>query len=261
MSQQGFDADMGERLDRMYRTRDVLRRRRLVREAIAARPGEHILDVGCGPGFYLAELLDAVGSDGSLVGMDSSTAMLAIAARQCEGHDNVTLRAGDATALPVDDASVDAAFSVQVLEYVRDVTAALAEMHRALKGGGRVVVWDVDWSTVSWYSSDQPRMDRILRAWDEHLAHPSLPRTLAARMRIAGFNDVSFEPHVFASSEYDTETYGVSGIPLIEDFVAGRAGIDSGEAARWAAEQRDLGDRGEFFFSCTQFCFRGTKPA
>jgi SAM-dependent methyltransferase len=231
----------------------------LVREAIAAGPGERILDVGCGGGFYLSELLDAVGAEGSLVGVDSSAAMLSIAARRCEGHDNVTFREGDATALLVDDADFDAAFSVQVLEYVPDVNAALVEMHRALRPGGRIVVWDIDWATVSWHSADPDRMSRVLRVWDDHLADPSLPRTLATRMQAAGFRDVTFQGHVFATGEFDPETYGVAMIPLIEDFVAGRAEVGPDEAAAWASEQRDLGDRNEFFFSCTQFCFQGTK--
>jgi tRNA A58 N-methylase Trm61 len=42
--------------------RDIVRRRNLVHEAIAVQRGERILDVGCGPGFFVAELLDAVGS-------------------------------------------------------------------------------------------------------------------------------------------------------------------------------------------------------
>jgi len=92
MSQLPFDEETSQRLEKRCRTRDALRRRRLVREAVGARVGERILDVGCGGGFYLAELLDAIGADGSLVGVDSSPAMLAIAARRCDGHDNVTFR-------------------------------------------------------------------------------------------------------------------------------------------------------------------------
>jgi SAM-dependent methyltransferase len=49
--------------------------------------------------------------------------------------------------------SFDRALSVQVLEYVSDPAAALADLHRALRPGGRLVVWDVDWSTVSWHST------------------------------------------------------------------------------------------------------------
>jgi ubiquinone/menaquinone biosynthesis C-methylase UbiE len=70
--------------------------------------------------------------------------MLALAARRCEGRENVQLHEADATSLPVADASFDSAVCVQVLEYVTDVPAGLGELYRALRPGGRVVVWDVD---------------------------------------------------------------------------------------------------------------------
>ena len=188
MSQIEFDESTVRRLEVLYRTRDVLRRRQLVRDALGVAPGERILDVGCGPGFYVAELLERVGSDGSVVGIDSSQPMLAVAAHRSEGHDNVSFHEADATSLPVEDASFDAALSVQVLEYVADVPAALAEMYRALRAGGRLVVWDVDWATLSLHTTDPARTERILRAWDGHLAHPSLPQTLTAQLQAAGFD-------------------------------------------------------------------------
>jgi arsenite methyltransferase len=254
-----FDEEVAKQLEVVYHRQDVLRRRRLVREALRAQPGERILDVGCGPGFYLADLLESVGPDGSLVGVDSSPASLAVAARRCEGHPNVTLREGEATALPVEDGTFDAALIVQVLEYVNDATAALAEISRALRPGGRVVVWDIDWSTVSWHSADPARMTGVLQTWDEHLAHPALPRTLASRLRLAGFGQVAFEAYPFASVEFDPERYAAAIMPLIRNFVAGRGRITEEDADAWADEQRELGDRGEYFFCCTQFCFTGTK--
>jgi hypothetical protein len=78
-------------------------------------------------------------------------------------------------------------------------------------------------------------------------------------MRTAGFRNVTSEAHVFASIEFDAETYGVALIPLIEDFVAGRASISRDEAAAWRAEQEQLGSLGEYYFSCTQFCFQGIR--
>jgi SAM-dependent methyltransferase len=148
----------------LYGTRDVLRRRQLVHDALGAAPGERILDVGCGPGFYVAELLERVGSDGSVVGIDSSQPMLKVAAHRSEGH-NVEFHEADATSLPVENASFDAALSVQVLEYVAEVPAALAEIFRALRAGGRLVVWDVDWATVSLHTTDPARTGRVLRSW------------------------------------------------------------------------------------------------
>ncbi|MGH8978163.1 MAG: methyltransferase domain-containing protein, partial [Acidimicrobiia bacterium] len=144
MTQVVFDDNIAAQLEQLYATADVLRRRALVRDALAARPGEDILDVGCGPGFYAAEIREQIGATGSIVGIDASESMLAIATHRCEAHDNVRFEQGVATSLPVDDASFDAALSVQVLEYVEDVATALAEIHRALRPSGRVVIWDVD---------------------------------------------------------------------------------------------------------------------
>jgi arsenite methyltransferase len=63
MSRLAFDEDEARQIEALYRI-DAARRRGLVREALGAQPGERILDVGCGPGFYCAELLDEVGTAG-----------------------------------------------------------------------------------------------------------------------------------------------------------------------------------------------------
>ena len=80
-----------------------------------------------------------MGSTGTVTGIDASPQTLALARRRTQGRGNVTLYQADATALPVSDAVFDAALSVQVLEYVADVDAALAELQRVLRPGGRLV--------------------------------------------------------------------------------------------------------------------------
>ena len=260
MSQVEFDEAMATRVEALYRIGDAARRRRIVRAALGAASGERILDVGCGPGFFCAELAEEVGPSGSVVGVDSSSAMLELAARRCAAHEGVELRPGDAVSLPVDDAGFDAALCVQVLEYVPDPTVALSEMHRALRPGGRVLVWDVDWATVSLHAQDPALTEKVLRAWDEHLTHPSLPRTLAPRLRSAGFEEVRMEAHPFATCELDPETYGAAMLPFVGAFVVGRNGITSEQAQAWLAEQEQLGQRADFYFSSTQLCFTAIKP-
>ena len=260
MSQLVFDEAAARRIEALYRIGDAVRRRELVRAALRAATGERILDVGCGPGYYCAELLQEVGPSGEVVGVDGSPAMLELAARRCAEYENVEFHEADATSLPVSDGSFDGVLCVQVLEYVADPTAGLAQMHRALRPGGRVVVWDVDWRTVSLHSRDPARTEAVLRAWDEHLAHATLPRTLGTRLRAAGFEDVRMEAHAFATSEFDPDGYGPALIPFIGDFVAGRQGIGEEEAQAWVAEQRELGQRGEFYFASTQCCFTAVKP-
>jgi len=260
MARLEFDERLAEQMETIYRARDIVRRRRLVYEALRAEPGERVLDVGCGPGFYAAELLEQVGPGGSVAAVDASPAMLALAARRCEGRANVSFHEGDATALPVAHASFDRAVCVQVLEYVPEVDAALREIHGALRPGGRAVVWDIDWATLSMRSADPVRMERTLRAWDEHLHDPSLPRTLAPRMRAAGFAEVTMDGHAFVTAELTADAFGSALLPLIEENVAKAAEIGPEGARAWADEQRGLGERGEFYFACVQFCFTGMRP-
>jgi len=256
-----FDEEVAQRLEVAYASADTRRRRTLVREALAAQPGERVLDIGCGPGFYVAELLDEVGPEGSVVGVDSSPPMLAMAARRTDGRANVTLLEGEATALPVEDAEFDAALSVQVFEYIDDIPAALAEVRRTLRPGGRVLIWDVDWATISLRTADEARMRRVLDAWDEHLADPSLPRRLTAELRAAGFADPRMQGHVFATNELVPDTYGGFVVPFLERFVIDAGTAPQDVARSWADEQRELAQRGEFYFSVIQFCFTATVAA
>ena len=254
MSQLEFNEQMAAELEAVYSRRDIRRRRALVHEALGAAPGDRVVDAGCGPGFYVAETLERVGPEGSVVGVDASGPMLSLAAKRCEGHSNVAFHEGDVTALPVADADFDRALSVQVLEYVEDIPAALAELHRVLRPGGRALIWDVDWATVSWHSDDPARMERFLAAWDEHLSDPILPRRLSADLRAVGFQDVEMQGHAFVTDDVTDESYAGALVPLMADYV----GTD--EAQDWASEQRELQARGESYFACIQFCFTGTRP-
>jgi arsenite methyltransferase len=260
MSQLEFDEQEAKHLEAMYEIGDARRRRALARAALAAAPGERILDVGCGPGFYCAELLAEVGESGSVTGVDSSAAMLALAARRCAGHDNVELLEGEAVALPVPDESFDAALAVQVIEYVAEVEEALAEFRRALRPGGRVLIWDIDWDTLSLYSGDAELTERVIRAWDEHLAHRTVPRTLAGLLRAAGFEEVSMTAHAFATLGQDPDSWAAALVPFLGSFVAGRGDVSEEEAKAWVADQRRLAERGDFYFGCIQFCFTARKP-
>lgn len=255
-----FESETAKNLEAAYRRRDVIRRRELVREGLAAQAGERILDVGCGLGFYLTELADEVGPDGAVTGIDRSEQMLAYAKEKIAGMPNASLLVGEATELPVPDASFDAAISVQVLEYVADLEAALAELYRALRPGGRAVLWDVDWHSLAWHSEDPARMRDALAAWDAHLAHPALPRTLASSLRDAGFAEPEMTGHTFTTLSLDPESYAAIGMPLIKDFIAAVESFGPERAEAWADEQRELDARGDFFFSAVQYRFVATRP-
>jgi arsenite methyltransferase len=253
MTQLVFDERVAAQLEAFYRRREVRRRRALVLEALAPEPGDAILDVGCGPGFYVADLLEC---GATVTGVDPSPAMLAMARRRAPG---ASLLEGAATQLPVEAGAFDRALSVQVLEYVADVDGALAELRRVLRPGGRLLIWDIDWSTLSWHSRDAARMTRMLAAWDRHLADPVLPRTLAAALRRAGFTDVQRHAHVFDTTAMDPETFGGNLPMIIRDYLSGLADVDQDDATAWLAELRELDADGEYSFTFTQFGFTATR--
>jgi arsenite methyltransferase len=108
-------------------------------------PGERIVDVGCGAGFDSLIAARMVGTEGSVVGVDMTPAMLAKARQSAAeaGSANVTFREGYAEALPVPDGWADVVISNGALNLVPDKAAALAEMARVLKPGGRAQIADI----------------------------------------------------------------------------------------------------------------------
>jgi ubiquinone/menaquinone biosynthesis C-methylase UbiE len=106
---------------------------------------EHVVDVGSGAGLDSLIASQMVGADGHVIGVDMTPAMLA-RARQGAADlplQNVEFRDGYAEALPVPDGWADVVISNGVLNLAPDKAAALGEMHRALKPGGRLQIADI----------------------------------------------------------------------------------------------------------------------
>ena len=148
--------------------------------------------------------------------------MLAIARRQ---RRPVEYGLGDALALPFADEHFDVAVCTQVYEYVDDIAAALAEARRVLRPGGRLLVLDTDWDSIVWHSSDRERMERVLAAWNEHLADPYLPRRLPGLMRAAGLEPTASAIIPILNVGADRNTYSAGMIGLVAAYVAGRGGV------------------------------------
>jgi ubiquinone/menaquinone biosynthesis C-methylase UbiE len=250
-----FDSEMSSRLEKQY-TRPAMVLRRAHALALAApKLGEDVLDVGSGPGFLTADLAAGVGESGSVLGIDQSDAMLSIATRRCAPWPQARIEAGDAIALGGDDGRFDLVVSTQVLEYVAEIDRALAEIARVLRPGGRTVLLASDWRAVAWHSSDDARMDRMLAAWEEHLAHPALPRTLGKRLEDAGLRVDRIERHSIIERGDDRTGYSTMLLGAIGGFAPGRRGISEEEAAAWAEDQEALRASGAFHFSMGQYFF------
>jgi SAM-dependent methyltransferase len=133
----------------------------------APQPGERVLDVACGAGAVTAAAAQTVGPAGAVLGIDLSQAMVEAAARhlQALGLDRATTARMDAEQLALPDAGVDLVLCALGLMYLPDPDAALREMLRVLRPGGRAVfaVWGerarCGWASVFGIVDDEVRSE------------------------------------------------------------------------------------------------------
>lgn len=165
-------------------------------ELMDVREGNRVLDVGCGPGSDTLALAELVGDGGEVVGVDADPEMIEEAnsrAATAGLGDRVVHRAGDASSLPFDDGHFDACRSERVVQHLTDPRAGLAEMIRVTQPGGRIVVLDTDYASVS-VSTELPEIERRLAdQWRTMANSPYAPRLLPRWFNESGLTDVAVE--------------------------------------------------------------------
>jgi len=116
-----------------------------LREALAPAPGQRLLEVGPGTGYYALDVAGWVAPGGRLDVFDLQQEMLDHTMRRAaeRGVENIVPTQGDARSLPYEDATFDAAYLVTVLGEIPDQEAALRELARVVRPGGRVVVGEL----------------------------------------------------------------------------------------------------------------------
>ncbi|MFV2090589.1 MAG: class I SAM-dependent methyltransferase, partial [Pseudomonadales bacterium] len=128
--------------------------------------GQVIADYGCGPGALAIELARRVGDEGRVIGLDINPTFLEKTQALADQHqltERVETKLIEDDRIPLSDQSVDRILCKNVLEYVPDPTATIAEFYRVVRPGGIAHVSDSDWGAVMFEPSGE-RFARIMRA-------------------------------------------------------------------------------------------------
>ena len=241
--------DLAAAQQQLARCLDLVARRVVVLEALDAGPGDNVVEVGCGAGLCLREIGVAVGATGSVLGIELSAEQATAAREHCRDLANVRIEQGNLTAMPIDDAKVDAAVSVQVLEYVPAVEAALAEIGRVTRPGGRFVNVATNWGSLFWSGGDPNLTRQVLSVWEHHAPHPNLPVALPSLLRGHGYGGVTQRPVTILNRRFCPNSFSWGAARLMAAFARSRGALTAAELDQWLASLADADATGAHFLS------------
>ena len=226
-------------------------------EILDARPGERVLEVGCGIGADARELARRVAPGGEVVAVDVSEAMLRAAAERHDGS-AVTYQRASVTDLPFEDASFDVVRIERVLQHVEDVDLACREMARVLRPGGRVLAYDTDWGSFA-VDPASDLVDRCLAHMGGRFVQRRAGLELRRRLTTAGLTVTDVSAYAFV---YDDLATAAVPLPMVNERIPPEADFVPRELRdAWFAELRRADAEGTFVVGWTGYSALARKPA
>jgi SAM-dependent methyltransferase len=229
------------------------------RERLRLMPGERLLDVGCGLGEAALALAEDLGDSGELVGIDASEQMLAVARRNARSaRCRVRFTVGDAASLDEPDDAFDAARCERTLQWLADPAAAVAELVRVVRPGGRISLIDTDWSTFAIDVGDEALAAQVRDAMRTERNRPSnVGRRLHDLAAAAGCESLARAEATQTWTTWDPDASPApvgcfSRASLADDLVA-RDVLPSGDRERFVATIHSAARRGRFSMRLTMF--------
>ncbi|WP_432840549.1 methyltransferase domain-containing protein [Dactylosporangium sp. CA-092794] len=250
----GADAPVAERLitalDQIAANPEIQRVREVAFAALHLSPGQRILEAGAGTGEAARLLAARLGGTGEVVALDHSETALS-AARQRHDGSLVVYRHGDVTALDFPDGHFDAVRCERVLHSLADPDAAVAELARVTRPGGRVCLVDTDWESAA--VDGLPR--DLVAAVRDHLltsaarGHLDMGRTLRRRLVRAGLAEVGAVP---VALYFADPISAAAVLPMLNPMIPADAGlVPPALREEWFAALRAAGARGDFLATLT----------
>lgn len=260
-SQAGVDevSQMAAFLEERSRCPDMREVNKAFERIVDPKPGERILEVGCGSGILCRLMAPHIQPDGCVLGLDISLHFLLEAKRyalQEDAGEFITFECGAAESLPYPPVVFDGAFAARLLLHTNDPDAVVREMVQVVKPGGWIVIMDWDFDSVV-VDHPERELTRRLLHWrnDHHGGDNWSGRQLRRRMAVAGLKNLSVHPVVtVVNSEADALTQS-----LLRAAQVSRDGgaISAGEFDTWVSLLKERIQQGTFFASIVYFIVKG----
>lgn len=230
----------------------------LILEMLELQPGLRVLDVGCGTGDDVREIAERVGAAGQVVGIDPSEALIAESVRRAGGLNlPVEFLRGDVRRLDFPNATFDRIRTDRVLMFVPEIEAAMAEMVRVLRPGGRLVASELD-HELRFIDSRLPEINRkIHAAWVASNPQPCLGRQLTRLLADQGLLNLKSTARVLRPP-YEMLARITGG--FLRGAVA-RGELIQAEVDAWLADIGKLAEAGVFANGIVAFTASAEKPA
>src|SRR5437764_12306252 len=219
-------------MDRVQTAPDVIAGRADLLARLELRSGDTVLDLGCGTGDHTREVAALVTPGGRAVGVDFSTSMIAAAtSRQAASSAPATFEQGDAQHLRFETGTFDACRTERMLCHVPDCRAAIREMVRVVRPGGRVGILDVDTAGTFIDSSDRAITQAFVTTLTDAIHNPWIGRTLGRELADAGPLDLEVRPRAIDMGYGPVE-------PMIEmhSVLMEQLGLEAGAVEAWRSE-------------------------
>jgi SAM-dependent methyltransferase len=239
-------------------------RHRWLAGLLGARPGERVVDLGCGTGASLVQVAAAL-DGGVAVGVDASLAALGRAADTlvpavaAGGARALLVQADLNDALPFPDAAFDRVLCHDVLECLPDPEALAAEAGRVLRPDGRLVLAHSDYDSLMFTSEDLELTRRLVHAYCDtrqpwmDAVDGTIGRRLAPIARRAGLDVLDVQAQVVLDQSFVPGGLGWGYARNLADALRGGSGADPEELDGWLSGLGRLAAQGAFLFSLNDY--------
>jgi ubiquinone/menaquinone biosynthesis C-methylase UbiE len=219
--------------------------------------GQTVLDYGCGPGRLALELARRVGEGGRVHALDINAAFVE-RTRELAGAEGlagvIDARQFDGRRIPLDDASVDRVVCKNVLEYVDDLSATLAEVRRVLRPGGLAHAIDSDWGMLVVEPLGPEAIAELFEAARSAYRTPLIGRELYGAFRAAGFGGVT----VRVLTGADTTGYAAPVLRNMASYARELGRMAPERIDRLLADVERAIEEGSYLLLLPQFLVTGT---